>query len=772
LEVLEDRTVPSITNAWDGGGGDFDWNDPLNWSTDTVPGVNDDVVINAPGVTITNNSATAHSISSLSLAAGTLTGTDELTVIGPFTWTGGTLAGNGSLTANGGMTISGPSSKALDGSTLTNAGAAVWIDGRVAASNGATINNLLGATFDVHAEVPVVSNPIPPLYWTGTGAVPVFNNDGTFTKVGSLGNGRTFFRVIFHNSGTLNALDGNLLLGIDSFSAVPSTSSGTYTTNSYTPSPGAGAQTEGDWIFTASSSISGAGMAFADGNVLVAGSHSVSGGTVLSNASVTFTGAVTSLGFLEITNHSTATFSPVAPILVDASRVSLMQGTLVANSNLRLHVSGNYQQDSTSALDLALGNGTDFSQVQVAGTVQLAGSLSLRLVDGFSPTIGQTYTIINNLGSGAVTGAFAGLPEGTIVGGGCHGFQISYVGGNGNDVTVTYINLTPPVTIAGPSDGVRGQTRTFTLSVDPTSAAGFTYTIDWGDGSPIQTLPATPGNGAGVTVDHIFTASGSYTILVTANDDDGCASEPAAHVVTISVVALQADPCQPGLTALAVGGTLGNDSIVFSPTGNAGEVQVQLNGTSLGTFTPTGSLLAYGQDGNDDIQVAGSLSQTAWLYGQGGNDRLKGGAGHDLLFGGAGDDLLVGGAGRDLLVGGTGADRIVGNAADDIIIAGTTAYDGNVAALCAIMAEWTSGRSYDERTANLRGAGSTGVNGSYVLQTDGAGATVFDDGAADVLTGSQGQDWFFANLNSGVLDCITDLSAAEFAADLDFIQGP
>jgi hypothetical protein len=49
----------------------------------------------------------------------------------------------------------------------------------------------------------------------------------------------------------------------------------------------------------------------------------------------------------------------------------------------------------------------------------------------------------------------------------------------------------------------------------------------------------------------------------------------------------------------------------------------------------------------------------------------------------------------------------------------------------------------------------------------------FDDGAADVLTGSRGQDGFFANLLSGgVFNKVTDLSAAEFATDLSFILGP
>lgn len=78
--------------------------------------------------------------------------------------------------------------------------------------------------------------------------------------------------------------------------------------------------------------------------------------------------------------------------------------------------------------------------------------------------------------------------------------------------------------------------------------------------------------------------------------------------------------------------------------------------------------------------------------------------------------------------------------------------------------------------ANITGPTTNGVSGTYFLQTPGAGATVFDDAAADVLTGSAGQDWFFANVakdstDSGVRDKVTDRSASEFANDLDFING-
>jgi autotransporter-associated beta strand protein/parallel beta-helix repeat protein len=231
----------------------------------------------------------------------------------------------------------------------------------------------------------------------------------------------------------------------------------------------------------------------------------------------------------------------------------------------------------------------------------------------------------------------------------------------------------------------------------------------------------------------------------------------------------QSSPLVAGQIDLVVGGTAAADSIGFNPA-PGGRIEATLNGTSLGAFTPTGRLIVYAGGGDDDVQVAGSIGTSAWLYGEAGNDRLKGGAGNNVLLGGAGDDLLVGGAGRDLLIGGDGSDRLVGNADDDILIAGTTAYDGNAAALDAVMAEWTSGRAYGDRIANLQGAGrGVRLNGDVLLTVDGVAASVRDDGAADVLTGSAGRDWFFANLDAGTRDKLTDLAAAEFASDLDFI---
>jgi hypothetical protein len=342
----------------------------------------------------------------------------------------------------------------------------------------------------------------------------------------------------------------------------------------------------------------------------------------------------------------------------------------------------------------------------------------------------------------------------------------------GQDEATIYVleSPAPEVGIAGPPVGVRGQHLQFVLTASDSpadEAAGFTFQIDWGDGFT-QTIDPTPENGGGTTVDHAYTDLGTYIVTMTARDQGGLVSDPVEHAVDIRIIAEEPSFCDPSKTSLAVGGTLGDDHIVFHPGEAEGEVVVLLNGVTLGSYYPTGQLLAYGQAGNDTIQVSGGLAFSAWLDGGDGDDRLKGGAGHDVLLGGAGDDLLVGGAGRDLLIGGVGIDRIVGNPDDDILIAGRTLFDTNDRALCAILHEWTSDRDYATRVDNLRGAGSGDRwNGDIFLKTDGPEATVFDDGVRDLLTGSEGLDWFIFNDSE---DKATDLSDEEFANFLNFIM--
>jgi hypothetical protein len=305
--------------------------------------------------------------------------------------------------------------------------------------------------------------------------------------------------------------------------------------------------------------------------------------------------------------------------------------------------------------------------------------------------------------------------------------------------TVRVTNVPPTVRITGPGQAVPGVADTYTLTADDPSpadrAAGFTYAIDWdGDGAVDQ-----PVTGPGVTpVQHAFGAPGTYTVRVTAIDKDGAAGGPATQTVSVKAVVLHADPCDSSKTALLVGGTAGDDLIEVHT--DAGSIRVLLNGVDEGTFAPTGRVIVYGLAGDDQVVVSQSITLPAWLYGGPGNDRLAGGSGNNVLLGEDGSDTLFAGSDRDLLIGGAGTDDLSGMAGDDILIGGTTTFDHNPDALCAIMAEWgnTAG-GFATRVNHLKGTAPGGLNGPYLL----APPTVADDGEPDLLDGGGGRDWVF-----------------------------
>ncbi|HZT82281.1 MAG TPA: calcium-binding protein, partial [Gemmataceae bacterium] len=172
--------------------------------------------------------------------------------------------------------------------------------------------------------------------------------------------------------------------------------------------------------------------------------------------------------------------------------------------------------------------------------------------------------------------------------------------------------------------------------------------------------------------------------------------------------------------------------IAVTSGATAGTVQVWMNGANLGTFAPTSRVVVYGQAGDDVIWVADDVKLSAWLYGGAGNDVLKGGGGNDVLLGGGGNDVLLGGPGRNVLIGGGGSDLLFGNR-NDLLIAGSTAYDGNEAALAALARQWVSS-----------GSVSPSVAGAQVLVPRHHGPTVVDEGARLVLFGWGRRDGLMA----------------------------
>ena len=125
------------------------------------------------------------------------------------------------------------------------------------------------------------------------------------------------------------------------------------------------------------------------------------------------------------------------------------------------------------------------------------------------------------------------------------------VNANGVIVDPGTLGLTvPDATISGPTAVSRGQTAGFTVSTTDVSsnarAAGFAYAINWNDGSPLEIIASTPGNGAGVPVTHVFESAGSYQVTATATDSLGVFGP--AVIFDVSVAALP--PPIPRVTVL------------------------------------------------------------------------------------------------------------------------------------------------------------------------------------------------------------------------------
>jgi len=124
-------------------------------------------------------------------------------------------------------------------------------------------------------------------------------------------------------------------------------------------------------------------------------------------------------------------------------------GTLNSPTGV-LNISGNINFTPNAAYACKIGgtspgaNGHD--QLNVVGTVILDNAVLAPIPwNGFIPAVGDTFLILNNDGSDTINGTFLNLPEGSIFGALDTQFQITYLGGDGNDVSIQRINAAPSV---------------------------------------------------------------------------------------------------------------------------------------------------------------------------------------------------------------------------------------------------------------------------------------------------------------------------------------
>jgi hypothetical protein len=202
-----------------------------------------------------------------------------------------------------------------------------------------------------------------------------------------------------------------------------------------------------------------------------AGNLTLSGGQSLTTAGGSFTNA----GILTVSKGSTLTIGGSTFLFTQSGGTSTIDGTLTSSTASTFNLNGGslfggglvnyslvdkasvtpgdsatktgiltvqqtYTQGSTGALNIAIGGttaGTQFDQLNVTKAATLAGTLNVSLINGFVPTIGSTFDILNG---STVSGNWT-----TIKGLSINSTEHFTETVNSNDVILTVVSGAAPV---------------------------------------------------------------------------------------------------------------------------------------------------------------------------------------------------------------------------------------------------------------------------------------------------------------------------------------
>jgi Ca2+-binding RTX toxin-like protein len=272
---------------------------------------------------------------------------------------------------------------------------------------------------------------------------------------------------------------------------------------------------------------------------------------------------------------------------------------------------------------------------------------------------------------------------------------------------------------------------------DPGLLDTFTGSIDWGDGTSTNFVPDRLA-GLSFSVAHTCAVAGVFPVQVLVRDDDGGL---ATRATVIHVTGNSGTSLRSGV--LELNGSEGRDNIALTLSGS----RIVVNAT-YGTVNANQSFLLKNVQrivanlggGGDALKVDAKIRVPLLVDAGAGNDKITAGGGPAVIVGGEGDDLLYGGGSRDVLIGGAGRDQLWGYGANDLLIDGRTSYDGDFAAMAAILTEWKTARPLAKRVSNLRtGIGPVLAGSGIHLKQK---VTVFSDAEVDLVMGGGDSDWF------------------------------
>ena len=432
-----------------------------------------------------------------------------------------------------------------------------------------------------------------------------------------------------------------------------------------------------------------------------AGAVQASSGVIGGNGTV---GNLTSVG---------GTVSPGHPEIPNVLQAGSL--TLDANSTFVTEL------DGTSP-----GNGVGgYDQLVASGPVVLGGAtLNATLGSDYTPKVGDQLTIISNT-SGALSGTFAGLAEGStdVISG--YSFRISYQGGSGHDVVLTALPFPTTTTISASTQAsTYGQSVTFTAVVSG-SHGQVAGQVAFFDGNP---------SSGGTQLGIINVASGGQSVFATTKLD--VAGSP--HQIYAVYKPSSSSSYGGSTTTQPVSVTIAPATITASLTGT---VSKTYDGTTSATVA-SGNIQISGVV-NGDVVTATASSATY--------DTKDVGSGKTVTA--IGVSLSGTGAGNYVLSSITATGPVGTINALGLTVGGITAqnkvYDGTTSATINTSGAMLTGVISGDAVSLV----TTGAVGAFASKDVGIGKPIIVTGLS--LSGADASDYSIANLPSAVTANLT-----------------
>jgi hypothetical protein len=405
----------AATRTWSGGGGNALWSNPANWAENVAPVDGDSLVFpDTAGPTTLTNDLTNLLVHSILVASAR------------------TFTGNG-IRLEAGITM------AVAGALVSTFDLPIELTGHV---------TLAGATTGTLKFDGVIS---------GSGGVDL-SGGVAFTRANTYTGGTTLVSsIVTPPTGrfTLDAheaIPGAPVLNLASQAALV-IDQHRQTTAGLTSIPANASENEASTVTL----TSGPGIG-QQATVILSGSNTYSFKGVFAGSGLirhtgtghqTFLGDSTGLTGSATIEHGTLEVGHTLPIPISIAE----DGHLVLNGGTTGSVTvtgGGVTLSATSTSSqtpgLAFTGGTFTAQaaigpvlghVAVNGPVSLGNAtLTLDIPVNFGATVGNDLVLVDKTSAGAVSGTFAGLPEGATVSSNGYVFQLTYTGGDGNDIVL------------------------------------------------------------------------------------------------------------------------------------------------------------------------------------------------------------------------------------------------------------------------------------------------------------------------------------------------